>query len=129
VSGQQDEGAVLDALAAAVPLEVMRLREMTPEDRAALARSLGMPRYATKPRTPERHAEQAGLDALPDKGHPLGHADAMLFGGPGAGRSLAAWAKALALLSFAPGGVTFRGLHWCRDHAECLAAKAEARRG
>lgn len=33
-------------------------------------------------------------------------------------------ARALAALAFAPGGVTFAGLHWCADHAACLDAAA-----
>jgi hypothetical protein len=116
MSGRQNDGLLLDTLTVAVPLEIMRLAGATPEERAALAARLGMPRYATKPRTPERHAEQAAIDALPDKGHPLGNADAMLFGGEGAGRSLAAWAKALAVLAYHYGGVRFGPLAWCAAH-------------
>lgn len=50
------------------------------------------------------------------------HADAALYGGHRAGQGMAGIIRSLALLSWIPGGVTFMGLHWCPNHAECEAA-------
>ena len=75
-------------LQAAVPLEISRMRGWSPE---------------------ELEAARAELRDLIHVG-----ADAMQFGGSGAGVALARWAQALALLAVtAEGGVDFAGLHWC----------------
>ena len=42
--------------------------------------------------------------------------DDMLYGAKGCTSAFAAVARALALLSFAPGGVTFGPLRWCAAH-------------
>lgn len=65
---------------------------------------------------------------------------AVPFRGEGAGRSLAAWAKALAVLAYAPGGVRFGPLTWCAAHPRsrwveyescpaCLAEETTAKDG
>lgn len=64
----------------------------------------------------EREALTARIDT-----HDL-HADDALFAGTHAAEGMANIIRALALLSFAPGGVTFAGLHWCPDHAACIEA-------
>ena len=40
------------------------------------------------------------------------HGDDLLFGGEHCGDAFNALAKSLAVLAFAPGGVTFNGRHW-----------------
>lgn len=37
-------------------------------------------------------------------------------------------ARGLAVGAFAPGGITYRGMHWCTDHQACLDAEAAADR-
>lgn len=86
-------------LAMAVPLERTRLAQGTEEQRAA---------------------QLASLDT-----HEL-HADDVLYAGRYAAEGIGNLVLALALLSFAPGGVTYAGLHWCPDHDACLAAEREA---
>lgn len=71
--------------------------------------------------TADQIAAQAdGLDA-----HDL-HADAAMFGGADAGKGMANLIRALALLAHAEGGVDFDGLHFCTDHAHCLAVRGAA---
>lgn len=83
-------------LQVAVPLERARYAELSEGDREALA---------------------ARIDT-----HEL-HADDAMFAGVHAAEGMTNIIRALALLSFAPGGVTFSGLHWCPDHAACIAAE------
>lgn len=54
------------------------------------------------------------------------HADAAMFGGANAGKGMANLIRALALLAHAEGGVDFDGLHFCTDHAHCLAVRGAA---
>lgn len=79
----------------AVPLERARYAELSEGEREALA---------------------ARIDT-----HDL-HADDAMFAGTHAAEGMANIIRGLALLSFAPGGVTFAGLHWCPDHAACIEA-------
>jgi hypothetical protein len=97
VSGHGNPGLLLDTLAMTVPLEIGRLRDAGQDARDALAQRLRWPRD-------------------PDGRYALTGADAMLYGGKGAGGAFAGFATAIALLSFAPGGVTFGGLAWCAAH-------------
>ncbi len=120
------QGLLSDALAMAVQLEIMRLRDATPEQRDALAASLRYPENKEKKGTPEYRAEEARLSALPFSGYPLGGADVMLYGGKGARESLAAWAKAIALLAFAPGGIRFGSLGFCAAHPAAKWPESEA---
>lgn len=84
------------SLSVAVPLEIALIGQMGQEQREWLADQV-------------RPQLQSG-------------ADDMLYGGRGCAEAFAAYAKALALESFQPGGVTFAGLHWCQDHDACLRA-------
>lgn len=54
--------------------------------------------------------------------------DDLQFGGKrgSAAQAFNAMAKGLAALAYAPGGVTFCGIHWCTDHAICEQADAYA---
>ncbi|MFK0244563.1 hypothetical protein ACIQUM_07680 [Amycolatopsis azurea] len=60
------------------------------------------------------------------------HADDLMFRGKYTRQAFAAVSRALAILAFQPGGVTFAGLHWCigsghrgtRDQAPCAAELA-----
>ncbi len=54
------------------------------------------------------------------------HADEAMFAGKRAAEGMANIIRALALLSTAPGGVDFMGLHWCPDHSACQRASREA---
>lgn len=49
--------------------------------------------------------------------------DVMQFRASGTGSAIAHLIKALAALAVAPGGVTFAGKHWCRNHDECKEAE------
>ena len=86
---------MLETLRLAVPLERARYAGLSEGERDALA---------------------ARIDT-----HEL-HADDAMFSGRRAAEGMANIIRALALLSFAPGGVTFHGLHWCPDHDECIRA-------
>ena len=95
---------VLDALDAAVPLEIVNLRGMEADERCAYAR-----------------AHAALLQQC---------ADAMLMGVAKATRgtsaedrvrrqmasNFAVWTRVLAALAYQPGGVNFGTRHWCADH-------------
>lgn len=35
-------------------------------------------------------------------------------------------ARGLAACAFQPGGISFRGVHWCTDHVTCEGAQAQA---
>lgn len=52
------------------------------------------------------------------------HADDAMFGGPHAAAGIASLIRTLAVLSLAEGGVTWQGMHWCPDHAHCVAVGA-----
>ena len=97
MSGSENPGLLADTLAMAVPLEIGRLREAGEDARDVLAQRLRWPRD-------------------PEGRYALTGADAMLYGGKGAGPAFAGFAVALALLAFAPGGVTFGALAWCAAH-------------
>ena len=120
MSGRDNPGLLADTLAMAVPLEIGRLRDAGQDARDGLAARLRLPQDA---------------ESL----HALTGADAMLYGGKGAGPACAGFAVALALLAFAPGGVTFGELAWCAAHLRerwaggdgicpaCLREEREAR--
>lgn len=116
MSGRDNHALLYDALSAAVPLEIMQLRDASREQLAALAARLRWPDLKAKPGTPERRAEASRLDAEPGGGYALANADAMLYGGQGAARAFANYAKALAILAHRPGGVRFGSLTWCAAH-------------
>jgi len=90
------------ALAAAVPLEIARLRALPDEERAR----------EIKARTGQAVAMLLGE-----------HGDDLLFGGKHCAEAFAALATGLACLAFTPGGVRFAGLHFCADHTQCQAAE------
>lgn len=46
------------------------------------------------------------------------HGDDLQFGGKKCASTFAALARGLAALAYAPGGVTFLGLHWCAVHRD-----------
>jgi len=90
------------ALAAAVPLEIARLRALPEEERA---------------REIKAHTGQAVAVLLGE------HGDDLLFGGRHCAEAFAALATGLACLAWQPGGVTVFGQHFCADHAQCRAAE------
>ncbi|WP_219152258.1 hypothetical protein [Amycolatopsis sp. TNS106] len=60
------------------------------------------------------------------------HADDLMFRGKHTQQAFVAVSRALAILAFQPGGITFAGLHWCigsghrgtREQAPCAAELA-----
>lgn len=53
------------------------------------------------------------------------HGDALQYRVKGwTRRAHLALARCLAIAAYQPGGITFAGLHWCTDHAACLAVRA-----
>ena len=84
------DGLLADSLAIAVPLKIAALRCMDRESRQALTATL-----------------RSGLRE--DSGD-------LLYGGSGCARSFATFARAIAALSFQPGGITVAGQRWCAAH-------------
>lgn len=84
----------------AVPVEMMRLAGMSFEQRAAIV--------------------DGEREVIAYRG------DHIVFKAEETGRAAASLIRVLAALAYQPGGVDFMGHHWCADHAECEAAKAEA---
>lgn len=116
MSGRSDDGLLLGMLAIAVVAEVDNLRWTDEEIRLRMARQLGYPDIKAKRGTPEYYAELEALGKLPGGGYPLGGGDALMFGGRGCAKSFAVTAKALALLAYGYGGVTFGPMRWCAAH-------------
>jgi hypothetical protein len=83
------------ALEAAVPLHILLMRDW--------------------PETRRINEAQWAAGVIAERG------DVLQYGGkPGAAAAaFNALAKGLAVAAFAPGGVTFAGLHWCVDHSVC----------
>lgn len=94
------------SLQAAVPMEIHRL-SLLPEP----ARQRRIETWAA-----------AAVDEV------ASHGDALMFGGRrgDAARPFAALARGLAALAYAPGGVTFGGVHWCTNHATCVETEQMA---
>lgn len=94
------DDVLVETLRFAVPLHIVELRHMLPEQRQGIAQKAS-----------------AVIAA---------HGDVLMFGGKkgAAGDAFNSLAKGLAAAAYAPGGVTFAGLHWCTDHAACEGASA-----
>lgn len=95
------------ALQAAVQLHLLELSHLAPETRDLFVRTWA-------------------ADAVDDV---ASGADTMLYGGGKRGevaRTFNGFARGLAALAHAPGGVDFAGLHFCVDHQLCLNAAAES---
>lgn len=116
MSGRSDDGLLLGMLAVAVMAAVDDLRWTDEEIRLRMLRDLGYPDTRAEHGTPEYYAEMDRLGKLPDQGYPLGHGDALMFGGTGCVQAFASTARALALLAYGYGGVTFGPLRWCASH-------------
>lgn len=56
--------------------------------------------------------------------HGRWHADDAMYAGTHTAAGMTSLIHTLAALSLAEGGVTWQGLHWCPDHAQCVAAGA-----
>lgn len=91
-------------LAIAVPAEIDRLRQVDDELRAQLIAA---------------HTGRPVAELIGEQG------DVLLYGGRGCVDAFATVARGLACLAWAPGGVTFAGLHFCAHHEECERADAE----
>jgi hypothetical protein len=92
------------ALALAVPLELALLRDIDDELRA---------------QTIATHTGRAVATLLGEYG------DQLQYGGPRCSEAFAGVARGLACLAWAPGGVTFAGMHFCARHELCEKADAE----
>lgn len=92
------------ALALAVPLEMAGLRDIDDELRAQMI------------------AAHTGLAVATLLGE---HGDQLQYGGPRCSEAFAGAARGLACLAWAPGGVTFDGMHFCARHELCEKAAAE----
>lgn len=94
-----DHDVLLITLDAAVPLHILEMRDLTPHQRAAIARS--------------------AVDAIAHKG------DALQYGGKRgeAANAFNALARGLAAAAYQPGGIDFAGRHHCVNHAECEQAE------
>ncbi len=53
--------------------------------------------------------------------------DALQYGGKGCREAFAAMVRALAVMAYQPGGVTFAGRHWCAGLCDCPQAVAQGR--
>jgi hypothetical protein len=119
MSGHSDNEALYGMLSIAVMATIDDLRWTDEEIRLHMMRDLGYPDIRPKREfddPADYHAQFARLDTIPTGGHPLGAADDMLYGGKGGAKGFAATAKALALLAYGYGGVTFGALRWCAAH-------------
>lgn len=96
------------ALDVAVPTEMRRIADWTPQARIDYAREQWVPMTTS-----------LGKDGL------SGGAE-LMFGGRHCAAEFATLARVLAALAYQPGGVMFAGMHWCADHEECEKAAAEA---
>lgn len=110
-------GWLEETLALAVPLEIYRLGRLPEGHRQAVIAAMA-----------DRAGRQVGHygDALmwPSPGRrPRACAGVTVEGRPGTAGVFAALAGGLAAAAFQPGGVTWRGRHWCVDHARCEAAR------
>lgn len=92
------------SLSLAVPLEMARMRDVDDELRAQII------------------AANTGLAAATLLGE---FGDQLQYGGPRCSEAFAAVARGLACLAWAPGGVTFDGVHFCARHDLCENADAE----
>ena len=113
MNGENSPGLLATSLAVSVPLLIMQLRDAGEDARTVLAAKI----------RDDRLLQKSG--------------DNMLYAGTGAAKSHAAYATAVALLAFAPGGVRFGELCFCAAHpaekwgdfevcAKCLAEEAAA---
>lgn len=84
---QQVRDTLVVMLADAVPLHINELRDQTPAERVRIA-----------------HDQ---VDVI------SGHSDHLMYSEKQSADVLTALAVGLACLAYAPGGVTFAGLHWC----------------
>jgi hypothetical protein len=116
MSGRSNDDLLLGMLAVAVMAAVDDLRWTDEGIRLRMLRDLGYPDTKAEHGTPEYYAEMDRLGKLPDQGYPLGHGDALMFGGTGCVQAFASTARALALLAYGYGGVTFGPLRWCAAH-------------
>ena len=91
------------SLEAGVPLLIAELRTLPEPERTA--RMLGWARD--------------GAQQIAHKG------DLLQFGGKGTGAAWSAMARGIAAASFAPGGITVFGAHFCADHDQCLTSNAQ----
>lgn len=92
------------SLAVAVPLEMQRMRHVDDELRAQII------------------AANTGLAVATLLGE---YGDQLQYGGPRCAETFAGVARGLACLAWAPGGVTFDGMHFCARHELCEKADAE----
>lgn len=121
MSGRANDDLLLGMLAVAVMAAVDGLRWTDEEIRLRMLRDLGWPDMKEKREyddEAEYYADLERLGSLPFSGWALGGGDVLMFGGKGCAEAFAGTAKALALLAYGYGGVTFGPLRWCAAHMQ-----------
>ena len=115
MSGRSDGEALYGMLSIAVMATIDDLRWTDEAIRLRMMRDLGYPDIKAKRDfdDPADYHAQFSRPGEPDVSYPLGSADDMMYGGRDCGKGFAAVAKALALLAYGYGGVTFGPLRWC----------------
>ncbi len=96
-----DDALLAGTLALAVPLWMERVKAYPEEIRLARARECGQV-VAERGDIIQFRAKKRGETA----------------------RAFNALAEGIACAAFQPGGITFLGQHWCRDHEACRRAEA-----
>jgi hypothetical protein len=104
-------------LEVAVPLEMLHLASLHPDDRADVT-------AAWAAAAVDLIASSDASLLYPIKAHP---ATDRHVAEPGTAATFAATAKGIAAAAYSPGGITVLGRHWCADHAAHQAAEAEAK--
>lgn len=93
-------GVLIPSLEAAVPLWMAQLRDLDESSRATLMRA-----WRDAAWEPLAHMSDVGMMAGGTTGEAAGWFNHL--------------ARAIAVMSYAEGGVTIFGRHWCQDHTRC----------
>jgi hypothetical protein len=104
----------LEWLGITVPFEILKQRQLRPEQRIALAQDAWQPIIDCEDTTAGRKKTQYSGGA------------ALMFGGPTYQDERRRLMVVLAAMAYQPGGITWMGRHWCVNHAECVEAERQA---
>lgn len=101
-------GVLIPSLETAVPLWMAHLRSLDETTRAATIRT-----WQNDAWEPLAHMSDVGMMAGGTKGEAAGWFNHL--------------ARAIASMSYAEGGVTCFGRHWCQNHARCISDLVQSR--
>jgi hypothetical protein len=101
------------SLSVAVFAEIDGLRDLDEQCRLSMLAAFAWPEPRAR-RGEDDRERYAELAKLPE--YALAHMDDMLYGGRGCAAGFTVVARALAILAYQPGGVTFGPLRWCAAH-------------